>query len=102
MGMPSDIGVVDTLIGLPHVFPPGQNPHELIGYMFKEFPHVERTEVRDHLLAEDADGFQHLVLGERAHLDEAHDVVDARRAQSLDVGDGRVGVTERVVGVVER
>jgi hypothetical protein len=44
MGMPMGIGVIDTLIGLPMDFPPGHNPHELINYMFKEFPHVPRTE----------------------------------------------------------
>ena len=63
---------------------------------------VEGAEVRDHLLAEDPDRLQHLVLRERAHLDEAHHVVDAGGAQPFDVGDGGVGVTERVVGVVQR
>ena len=63
---------------------------------------VERAEVRDHLLAEDPDRLQHLVLRERAHLDEAHHVVDAGGAQPFDVRDRGVGVTERVVGVVER
>ena len=44
MSMPADVGVIDTLIGLPHVFPEGENPHDLISYMFKEFPEVPRTE----------------------------------------------------------
>lgn len=44
MGMPSGIGIIDTLIGLPHVFPPGHEPADLIAYMFKTLPRVERTE----------------------------------------------------------
>jgi len=43
MAKPEDVGVVDTLIGLPHVFEPGRDPHDTIGYMFKDLPSVERT-----------------------------------------------------------
>ena len=65
-------------------------------------PRVEGAEVRDHLLAEDPDRVELLVLGERAHLDETHHVVDAGVGQPLYVVDGRVGIAERVVDAVQQ
>lgn len=55
MSMPRDIGVIDTLIGLPMEPPPPSevDHHDEIGYMFKEFPRVERSEASvDGLLTE--------------------------------------------------
>jgi uncharacterized protein len=43
MGMPAGIGVIDTLIGLPHEFTPEDDPANLVGYMFKSLPRVPRT-----------------------------------------------------------
>lgn len=60
MGMPSDVGIIDTLIGLPHDFPPGHKPDDLIGYMFNSFPEAVRTDtsVDDLLHAMDRFGIE--------------------------------------------
>ena len=46
MPMPTDIGVVDTLIGLPWDFGATDDPanvHEQIRYMFKDMPESEKS-----------------------------------------------------------
>ncbi|MDQ7903741.1 amidohydrolase family protein [Phytohabitans sp. ZYX-F-186] len=62
MAFPTDIGVIDTLIGLPtEEVPAGDDDvHEQISYMFKKFPQVRRHEgsVDDLLRTMDAYGIE--------------------------------------------
>ena len=46
------------------------------------------SEVRNHVVAELADGFEHDFLGDGAHLDHAHDLVAAHVFEFAHVADG--------------
>ncbi|MET8213982.1 amidohydrolase family protein [Streptomyces sp. NPDC005373] len=80
MGMPADIGVIDTLIGLP-LPPTGSTTelHDQIGYMFTDMPDSRRgpTSIDDLLREMDAHGIERGLIP--VHFDDDLEVMAVRK-----------------------